>query len=183
MPADHKQKDPTRAGVLALVTGPLGFLYLGWRYGLAAIVVFPSVMLVVAFLLPVPSWLMFVNLPVLAVIAYRICEKLNNLVDEGQHRRAVASKTLPVAVFAMTSSLPLLAAVNAAVTGITTTTSLLMGGVFGSGLITLLLVTPIFVVVNFVLGVAVAAGIDHAVLRVAPAAPRHVFPPAISVGE
>jgi len=149
---------------------------------LAAIVVFPSVMLVVAFLLPVPSWLMFVNLPVLAVIAYRICEKLNNLVDEGQHRGAVASKTLPVAVFAMTSSLPLFAAVNAAVTGITTA-SLLMGGVFGSGLITLLLVTPIFVVVNFVLGVAVAAGIDHAVLRVAPAAPRHVFPPAISVGE
>ena len=41
MPADHKQKDPTVAGVLALVTGPLGFLYLGWRYGLAATVAEP----------------------------------------------------------------------------------------------------------------------------------------------
>ena len=74
------------AGVLALVTGPLGFLYLGWRYGLAATVVFVGVILVVSFLLPVPSWLVFVNLPVLALIAYRICEKLNSLVDEGQHR-------------------------------------------------------------------------------------------------
>ena len=103
-----------------LLPVPLAFCTSGWRYGLAAIVVFPSVSLVVAFLLPVPSWLLFVNLPVLAVINYRICEKLNNLVDEGQHRGAVASKTLPVAVFAMTSSLPLLAAVNSAVMGVTT---------------------------------------------------------------
>lgn len=85
MPADHEQKDPTVAGGLALATGPFGFLYLRWRYGLAAIVVFPSVILVVTFLLPIPSWLMFVNLPVLAVIGYRICEKLTSLVDEGQH--------------------------------------------------------------------------------------------------
>jgi len=183
MQADHKQKDPTVAGALALVTGPLGFLYLGWRYALAASVVFAGVILVVGFLLPVPSWLVYVNLPVFALIAYRICEKLNSLVDEGQHRGALASNTLPVAVFAMTSSLPLLAGVNSAVMGLTTAASQLIGGDLGSGLIMLLLVTPIFVVVNFVLGVAIAAGIDHAVLRVAPAAPRHIFPPAITVGE
>ena len=183
MPADHKQKDPTVAGVLALVTGPLGFLYLGWRYGLAATVVFAGVILVVSFLLPVPSWLLFVNLPVLALIAYRICEKLNSLVDEGQHRGEVASRTLPVAVFAMTSSLPLLAGVNSAVMGVTTAVPQFMNGDVGSGLFTLLLVTPVFVVANFVMGVLIAAGIDHGVLRVAPAAPRHIFPPAISVGE
>lgn len=67
--------------------------------------------------------------------------------------------------------------------GVTTATSFLMGGVLGSGLMTLLLVTPIFVVVNFVLGVWIAAGIDHAVLRVAPATPRHIFPSAIMLGE
>ncbi len=183
MAADHKQKDPTVAGVLALVTGPLGFLYLGWRYALAASVVFAGVILVVAFLLPVPSWLVYINLPVLALIAYRICEKLNSLVEEGQERGALASNTLPVAVFAMTSSLPLVAGINSGVMGVTTAASQLMGGDLGSGLIMLLLVTPIFVVVNFVLGVAIAAGIDHGVLRVAPAAPRHIFPPAITVGE
>ncbi len=83
----------------------------------------------------------------------------------------------------MTSSLPLLAGVNAAVMGASTAVSQYTGGAVGSALFTLLLITPIFVVVNFVLGVAIAAGIDHGVLRVAPAAPRHIFPPAISVGE
>ena len=183
MQADPRIKNPKMAGVFALVAGPLGFFYVGWRYALAATVVFAGVTLVVGFVLPVPSWLVFVNLPVFALIAYRICDKLNSLVDEGQHRGAAASKTLPVAVFAMTSSLPLLAGVHAAVLGITTAFSQYMGGDLGSSLFTLLLVTPIFVVVNFVMGVLIAAGIDHGVLRVAPAAPRHIFPPAITVGE
>jgi len=183
MQGDHNSKNPTVAGVLALVGGPLGFLYVGWRYGLAASVVFTGVILVEVFLLPVPSWLVFVNLPVFALIAHRICEKLNSLADGEQHRGLAASQTLPVAVFAMTSSLPLLAAVNAAVMGLSTAFTQYMGGGVGSGLVTLLLVTPLFVVVNFVMGVLIAAGIDHGVLRVAPAAPRHIFPPAIAVGD
>lgn len=176
-------KNPRVAGVLALVGGPLGFLYVGWWYAVAAIGVFAGVILIVAFVLPVPSWQVYVNLPVFAFIAYRICEKLNSLVDEGQHRGAVASKTLPVAVFAMTSSLPLLAGVNAAVMGATTAFLRYAGGHAGGALFMLLVVTPLFIAVNFVLGVLVAAGIDHYVLRVAPAAPRHIFPPAITVGE
>jgi len=67
--------------------------------------------------------------------------------------------------------------------GVTTAASQFMGGDLGSGLITLLLVTPIFVVVNFGRGVAIVAGIDHAVLGVAPATPGHIFPPAITVGD
>jgi len=35
----------------------------------------------------------------------------------------------------------------------------------------------------YIMGVLIAAGIDHGVLRVAPAAPRHIFPPAIAVGD
>ena len=83
----------------------------------------------------------------------------------------------------MTSALPLLAAVNAGVMGVTTAFSRLMGGDVGGALFMALLVTPLLAVVNFVLGALIAAGIDHGVLRVAPAAPRHIFPPAISVGE
>ncbi len=183
MEVDLKRKEPKVAGALALVTGPLGFLYLGWRYALAATVLFAAVILVVGFMLPVPSWLIWVNLPVFALMARSICEKLNNFVDEGQHRGAEASKTLPVAVFAMTSSLPLLAAVNSAVMGLATAASQFMGGDVGGALFMALLVTPLFAIVNFVMGVLIAAGIDHYVLRVAPATPRHIFPPAITVGD
>ncbi len=62
---DHFNKNPAMAGALALIGGPLGFLYVGWRYGVAATGLFAGVIFVVAFLLPVPSWLVFVNLPVL----------------------------------------------------------------------------------------------------------------------
>ncbi len=72
MEVDLKRKEPKVAGALALVLGPLGFLYLGWRYALAASVLFVGVILVVGFMLPVPSWLMWINLPVFAAIAYSI---------------------------------------------------------------------------------------------------------------
>ncbi len=183
MHEDHFDKNPTTAGLLALVGGPLGFLYVGWRYGVTSTGLFAGVIFVVAFVLPVPSWLVFVNLPVFGLIAYRVCEKLNSLIDEGQHKGAAASQTWPVAAFAMTSSLPLLAAANAAAMGVVTTFSQFMGGSVGSALITLFVVTPLFAVVNFVMGVLIAAGIDHYVLRVAPSTPRHIFPPAITVGD
>ena len=183
MSADSKIKDPKVAGYWALATGPLGFLYIGWRYALAGTVVFVSVIGVSMFLLPIPSWLIVVNFPVFGLQAYRTCETLNGFVDQGQQRSILASRTLPVAVFAMTSALPLLAAVNAGVMGVVTAISQLMGGHVGGALIMALLVTPIFVAVNFVVGALVAAGIDHGVLRVAPAAPRHIFPPAINVGQ
>ena len=76
------------------------------------------------------------------------CETLNGLVDKEQHRSALASNTLPVAVFAMTSALPLLAGVM----GVTTAFSRLMGGDVGGALFMALLVTPLLAVVNFVLG-------------------------------
>ncbi len=183
MHENHFNKNPTTAGLLALLGGPLGFLYVGWRYGVTATGLFAGVIFVVAFLLPVPSWLVFVNLPVFGLIAYRVCEKLNGLIDEGLHRGAAQCQTWPVATFAMTSSLPLLAAANAAAMGVVTTFSQFMGGSVGSALITLLVVTPLFAVVNFVLGVVIAAGIDRWVSSKAPAAPRHIFPPAIAVGE
>ncbi len=182
MGAVLNKKDPKVASALAFVAGPLGFLYVGWRYAVAATVVFVSVIGVSLFLLPIPSWLMVVNLPVFAFLAYRTSETINGFSAKSQYRSAVASNTLPVAVFAMTSSLPLLGAVNAGVFGITTALSQFTGGNPRGALIMALLITPLFVVVNFVLGAIVAAGIDHGVLRVAPAAPRHIFPPAIKVG-
>ena len=183
MQANPKKKNPRVAGGLALVGGPLGFLYIGWRYALAATVVFLSIIMVFAFLLPVPSWLKYVNLPVFAFIAHRICQKLNRLVDRGLHTDTLESNTLPVAVFAMTSMLPLLAGVHSAVMGVTTAVSPFMGGDVGRGLFMLLLVTPIFVAVNFVGFALIAALIDRVVLRSDPGAARHIFPPAMALGE
>ena len=182
MQANPKTKNPRVAGGLALVTGPLGFLYIGWRYALAATVVFLSIIMVFA-LLPVPFWLKYVNLPLFAFMAHRICQKLNRLVDRELHRDALASNTLPVAVFAMTSMLPLLAGVHSAVMGVTTAVSPFMGGDVGRGLFMLLLVTPIFVGVNFVGFALIATLIDRVVLRSDPAAATHIFPPAITLGE
>ena len=182
MQANPKTKNPRVAGGLALVTGPIGFLYIGWRYALAATVVFLSIIMVFA-LLPVPFWLKYVNLPLFAFMAHRICQKLNRLVDRELHRDALASNTLPVAVFAMTSMLPLLAGVHSAVMGVTTAVSPFMGGDVGRGLFMLSLVTPIFVAVNFVGFALIATLIDRVVLRSDPAAARHIFPPAITLGE
>jgi hypothetical protein len=182
MSAEHKRKEPRVASALVFVAGPLGFLYVGWAYAVAATVVFLSFW-VLASLLPVPAWLIYVNLPLFSFIAYRICETINSLYEQGQHRNALASNTLPVAAFAMTSSLPLLAAVNSGVMGVNTAVSLYLGGNVGDALFMALAVTPIFTVVNFIFFVVIAAGIDRYVLMKAPMAPRHIFPPAITVGE
>ena len=130
MQANPKTKNPRVAGGLALVTGPIGFLYIGWRYALAATVVFLSIIMVFA-LLPVPFWLKYVNLPAFAFMAYRICERLNGLVDRGQHRAVLDADTWPVAAFAMTSMLPLLAAFDSAVFGVATAIPRLIGGDVG----------------------------------------------------
>jgi len=116
---------------------------------------------------------------VFAFIAYRICQKLNHLVDWELHRDILESDTWPIAVFAMTSTLPLLEGVHSAVMGVTTVVSLFIGG----GMFMLLLVTPVFVVVNFVGFVLIATLIDRVVMRLAPAARRHIFPPVVSFGE
>ena len=178
-----KRKNARLAGALALVGGPLGFLYVGWRYALTATVVFLSFLAVFAFLLFVPPWLKYVNLPFFAFMAYSICEKLNDLVDRGHHRGLLESKTFPVAIFAMTSMLPLLAGFDSAVLGVATAVPQLFNGDVSGGLFMLLAVTPLFAAANFVGFVLVATLIDRLVMKRAPTAPRFIFPPAVALGQ
>ncbi len=179
----QKKKNPRTAGALALVAGPVGFLYVGWRYALAATVVFLSLIVVFTYLLPVPSWLKYVNLPVFAYMAHRICATHNRIAVGGPNRETLASRTLPVAVFSMTSMLPLLAGANAAVMGLTAAFSPFLDGEVGRGLFMLLLVTPLLILVTFVGFVLIATLIDRAVLKWDPGAPRYIFPPVMTVGE
>ena len=183
MQADSNKKNPVVAGALALVGGPLGFLYVGWPYALAATGVFLGLIAIFAFLFFVPPWLKFVNLPFFAFMAYAICDRLNGLAEQGQHRGAAVSQTLPVAVFAMSSMLPLLAAFDSAVYGVAIAVPRLMEGDVGGGLLMLLLVTPLFAVLNFAFFVVIATGIDRVVLNLAPAAPTYIFRSAITVGD
>ena len=143
MDDDSKRKDPRVAGALALVGGPIGFLYLGSRYALAATFLFLTLLLIFAFLVFAPPWLKYVNLPAFAYMAYTICERLNDLLERGQHRAVIEARTLPVAVFAMTSLLPLLAAFDSAVFGVATALPQLLRGDLGGGLMLLLVVTPL----------------------------------------
>lgn len=181
MQDDSKRKDPRVASALALVGGPLGFLYVGWRYALAATGLFLGLLLLFAFLLFVPGWLKWVNLPFFAFMAYRICEKLNGLADRGQHRSVLESKTSPVTIFAMTSMLPLLTGFDSAVFGVATAIPQLLAGDVGGAMMMLLLVTPLFALANFVAFVLIATLIDRAVLKFVPAAPRYIFPPAVAL--
>ena len=64
MQTDSKRKDAIRAGIWGLVAGPFGFLYIGWRYAVAGIVVFGVLFGVSTSLLSLPSWLILANLPV-----------------------------------------------------------------------------------------------------------------------
>jgi hypothetical protein len=150
---------------------------------LASGVVFLGFILFFSTLLVVPFWFKYVNLPVFALIAYKTCEKLGGLAGQGQHRGASASNTWPVAVFAMTSMLPLLAGFDTAVLGAATAIPQFMRGDVSGGLVMLLLVTPLFVVLNFAFFVVIATGIDRVVVRMVPAAPTYIFPPAITLGE
>ena len=184
MQTDSGKKDPKRAGYLGLVAGPFGFLYLGWRYALAGIVVFGVVFGVSVLLLNLPVWLIFANLPVFAFLANQTCQTLNRLVDSGRNRSAWASETLPVAVFAMTRMLPLNAAVTAGALAVTNAFSQFSSGHLGGALFTIVLVTPIFMAASFLVGAMLAAGIDYGVLRWDPNAAKHIFPPLlIGIGD
>ena len=179
MQADSK-KNPAVAGALALVGGPLGFLYVSWRYALAATVLFLGSVLVFTFLV-VPPWLKYVNLPAFSYMAYRICERLNDVEDGRQSSGERRSDTLPVAVFAMTSMLPLLAGFDAAVSGVAVSLKKNVRGDIGGALWMLFLVTPLLVAVSFVFSVVLATGINRVVVTKVPRAPRYIFPPVIAL--
>jgi len=183
MQVDAKLKNARMAAGLALATGPLGFLYIGWRYALTAAAVFLSLLLVLSYLLLVPTWFKFVNLPAFAFIAYRTCAMLNELVEEEHHRGMADSQTWPAAIFAMTSMLPLLAAFNSAILGATTAVPQFIRGDFGSGLFMLFAVTPLFAIANFVGFFLIATLIDRMVTTRVRAAPTYIFPPAVALGD
>jgi hypothetical protein len=177
-----KKKEPKKAGLWALFAGPFGFYFIGWRFAVAGTAVFGGAVVLAVLLFGAPLWLIIANLPVLGFVGYRTCAKLNHLAESGQARNALLSKTMPVAFFAMTSALPIVAAFSGGMMGLSTALIQLRGGHFGDTLFILGLVTPVVMAASFVVGSLVAAALDLWILRVAPTAARHIFPPVISFG-
>ena len=178
-----KRKEPKKAGLWGLFAGPFGFYFIGWRFAVAGIAVFGGVVILAMLLFDVPLWLIVANLPVMGWVGYRTCARLNHLVATDQSRNILMAKTMPVAVFAMTSALPVVAAYSGGLMGVSTGLLQLLAGDFGESLFILGVVTPVVVVASFVLGALVAAALDLWILRVAPDAARHIFPPFISFGQ
>ena len=77
-----RKKSPTLAALLGFIFGPFGFLYIGWRYAVLALLVF-SIFGVVLFVVdfPIPTWMKYVILLVSAWKGYTICLVRNQLID------------------------------------------------------------------------------------------------------
>ena len=72
-----RRKSPWAAGGLGFFVGPLGYFYLGWRYGVCALVVF------IAFMLPLAPFDLDLRATLDCLIAdfVRLAAKLDRLVD------------------------------------------------------------------------------------------------------
>ena len=121
-------------------------------------------------------------MPVFAFVAVGVCRRLNELIDRGD-ARALAFNTFPVAVFAMTTLLPLLVLVDSAAIGLLSAIEQFTGGQVGRGLLLLFLGIPVVTFVNYLISSLIAAGIDRIVLILVPGAPMDIFPPTLSRKE
>lgn len=155
-----KKKSPILAGILGFVFGPLGYLYIGWRYAISATVVFLIFIFVVVVTgFPIPSWMKYIILAMLAYKGFTIVSVMNNLVDS-HDEHVSALNTFPFAVMAMSDLLVGIGMFYAGAIGIYAAVIQIIEGKIFMGLIVLLLGTPLFVwVASLVFGL-IAMGID-----------------------
>lgn len=179
-PAFPKVKRPALAAGLAVIFGPLGYFYFGWRYALAATIVFVLFIAIFSQVLFVPTWLKYINVPVFAFMAVVICRIRNDIIN-AEHDDAFAFNTFPVAVFAMTSLLPILAVIDTIAVGIAVAVQRIIEAQIGKGILILLVATPFLAFVQYFVFSIIAAGIDRLTLRCARTAPTNIFP--VSIGR
>lgn len=108
-----KKKNPIIAGVLGLLFGPFGYIYINWRYFLMSLVVFTIFTLIFIFLgldialLPPGLGRFFVRLPLILIFgwkAYTICSVRNALID-AKDSEVNLLNSFPVVTMAMTDLL------------------------------------------------------------------------------
>lgn len=159
-PAQTSRKNPFVAAALSFIFGPVGYLYVGWRYavlGLGVLAIFATVLALINF--PVPAWMKYVILAVFAQKAYAFVSIRNELIDTGS-TEVSALDTFPVAAMAMSDLLVGVGMVYAGVIGLYVAVRLLLEGSVLRGLLVLVIGTPVLVyIAGFVFGL-IAMGID-----------------------
>lgn len=143
-----KKKNPVLAAVLALLLGPVGYLYVGWRFAIVAfgiLATFVVVLMVVGFnpadFPAIRSWIRYPFLAALSWRAYRMTVLRNDLI-EAQDPKAMSPLTLPIATMFMAELLVELAIVYALSLGLFTTYLLFRQGSVLGGCLMLFLATP-----------------------------------------
>lgn len=160
-----RKKSPAIAAALSLFFGPLGYLYVGWRYGVMAVAVFFVFVLVLSVLdLPLPRWIKYVILPVLAWKAFTICSVRNALIEAGDDDAKVLD-TFPIAAMAMSDLLVGVGMVTAGALGLYVSAIMLFEGWIIKGLLTLLVGTPVLVWITTMVFSFLAVGIDTVFAR------------------
>ncbi len=162
-----RKKNPIIAAVLSFIFGPLGYLYIGWKYLIMALVVFAIftgvLMLVnldpalfspeVRLLIRLPIWL------VLAAKAYAICSVRNAMID-AKDEGVNALNTFPFVAMAMSDLLVGIGMVYAAAIGIYASVKLFLIGKLLKGFLYLIIGTPILIWIASLAFGLIAMGID-----------------------
>jgi hypothetical protein len=155
-----KKKSPILAAVLSFFFGPLGYLYIGWRYAVLALFVFIAFVIVLSVTnFPIPTWMKYVILAVLAWKGFTIVSVRNALIDS-QDEHVSALNTFPVAAMAMSDLLVGFGIFYAGAIGLYATAILILKGSVLKGLLLLFLGTPFLVWIASVAFGFLAMGID-----------------------
>lgn len=155
-----RRKSPVVAAILSFIFGPFGYLYLGWRYTVMAFVVFAIFVLVLTIIdFPIPGWMKFVTLAVLAWKAFTICSVRNRMIDIDDKDVAILN-TFPIAAMGMSDLLVGMAMGYAGAIGIFVAGKLLSEGSPFRALFALLIGTPVLVWIASIVFGFIAMGLD-----------------------
>lgn len=139
------RKRPWVAAILAVVFGPLGLIYLGWRYALTFLIA------VGAFLAFTSSgmgfgtatWVRYVTLLLIAYKAFILAKTRNEALENDDDILLRASMSFPIAVVASTDLFVGLATVYTGISIAVIGLDSLLAGAFLRGLVIVLLGVPV----------------------------------------
>lgn len=136
-----KKKNPMIGAILGFFAPP-GYLYLGWRYAVAALLIWVVFGVVLAFLgFTIPGWMKYLIGVVFAWKAYKIVEVRNILIEEKSEDVRLLN-SFQFAYLAMTDLLIGIAMFYAGAVTLYIGVSRLLEGEIIKGLITLIIGTP-----------------------------------------
>jgi len=168
-----RTRNPFVAAILSLIFGPLGYFYIGWRYGLAgtlfALLVMPIMGLILAltgFLLP-GLWGYAALIPI-AWKGFTICQAYNatRLSRDLNLAESISVDSFTAAAIAMSDMLVGIVLFYSVAIGLYASIKAFTGGHVTTGFLLLLIATPLFVFVNGLVANLLAMGFDMVVLFV-----------------